>query len=53
MLRIIFPILICIHASIHLLGFVKAFGISEVKQLTQAISKPFGIGWLLAFIFLQ
>lgn len=51
MLRIIFPILICIHASIHLLGFVKAFGISEVKQLTQAISKPFGIGWLLAFIF--
>jgi hypothetical protein len=39
------------HGLIHLLGFVKAFGLSDVKQRTQPISKPFGVLWLLAFIF--
>jgi hypothetical protein len=38
------------HGLIHLLGFVKAFGLSEIKQLTQLISKLFGVFWLLAFI---
>ncbi|MFZ1282308.1 MAG: DUF6544 family protein [Ignavibacteriaceae bacterium] len=48
---IAFLILVIIHGLIHLLGFVKAFELSEVKQLTQNISKPFGIIWLIAFIF--
>ncbi len=50
-MRIAFLILVIIHGLIHLLGFVKAFGLSDVKQLTQTISKPFGVIWLLAFIF--
>lgn len=49
-MRIAFVVLILIHGLIHLLGFVKAFDLSEVKQLTQTISKPFGVLWLLAFI---
>jgi hypothetical protein len=49
-MRIPFLILVIVHGLIHLLGFVKAFGLAEVKQLTQPISKPFGMIWLLAFI---
>ena len=48
-MRIAFFVLIIVHGLIHLLGFVKAFGLSEVNQLTQVISKPFGVIWLLAF----
>ena len=44
-------ILVFIHGIIHLFGFVKAFGLSEMQQLTQTITKPFGIVWLLAFVF--
>jgi len=50
-MRIAFLILVIIHGLIHLFGFVKAFGLSEVKQLTQHISASFGVFWLLAFIF--
>lgn len=50
-MRIAFLLLVVIHGFIHLFGFVKAFGLSEVKQLTQTISKPFGVIWLLAFLF--
>ena len=49
-MRIALFILIAVHGLIHLLGFVKAFGLSDVKELTQTISKPFGAIWLLAFI---
>lgn len=51
MLKITFLILLVVHGLIHLLGFVKAFRLSDVKQLTQTISKPFGVIWLLAFVF--
>ena len=50
-MKIAFLIFVIIHGLIHLLGFVKAFGLSEVKQLTQTISQPFGVIWLLAFVF--
>ncbi len=42
--------LVIIHAVIHLLGFLKAFGFAEINQLTQNISKPIGILWLIALI---
>lgn len=52
-MRIIFLIIVLLHALIHLLGFVKAFNLAEVKELTLPISKPFGIVWLVtALIFL-
>jgi len=49
-MRIALLVLILVHGLIHVLGFVKAFELSDVKQLTQTISKPFGMIWLLAFI---
>lgn len=49
-MRILLILLISIHGIIHLFGFLKAFGISEFNAITQPISKPFGIIWLVAFI---
>lgn len=37
-----------IHGLIHLMGFAKAFRFAELPQLTQAISKPMGLIWLVA-----
>lgn len=45
-----FILLVVIHALIHLLGFLKAFQLAEINQLTQHISKPMGILWLIALI---
>jgi hypothetical protein len=50
MLRLIFTFIILIHGLIHLMGFVKAFQLAEIPQLTQAISKPRGILWLICTI---
>lgn len=51
-MRIVLTILIGIHGIIHLFGFLKAFGITEFKAISQPISKPFGVIWLIAFILL-
>jgi hypothetical protein len=37
---------ILIHGLIHLMGFAKAFGYAEMRDLTQAISRPIGLLWL-------
>ncbi len=47
-MRIIFLVLVLLHGLIHILGFVKAFGFKEVKELTLTISKPMGVAWLIA-----
>jgi hypothetical protein len=52
LMRIAFVVFTLLHGLIHVLGFVKAFGLSDVKQLSQPISKTFGILWLLAFALL-
>jgi Flp pilus assembly protein protease CpaA len=49
-MRIAFFLLLIVHGLIHLMGFVKAFGLSEMKELTQPISKPLGILWLIVFL---
>jgi signal transduction histidine kinase len=36
------------HALLHLLGPAKAFGLAALPQLTQPISKPAAMLWLLA-----
>ena len=46
----IFFFIVITHALIHLLGFLKAFQLAEINQLTQNISKPMGILWLIALI---
>ena len=49
-MRWIFFFILITHALIHLLGFLKAFQLAEINQLTQSISKPLGVLWLLALI---
>ncbi len=49
-MRIAFLIIVFFHGLIHLLGFVKGFGVKEVKELTLPISKPMGVVWLTATI---
>ena len=43
-------ILLLLHGLIHLLGFVKAFSLADVKELTLSISKPIGLIWLTGFL---
>ena len=50
MFKIFVVILLFIHGIIHLLGFVKAYQLAEINQLTQSISKPIGLLWLIALI---
>ncbi|QYJ67940.1 DUF6920 family protein [Flavobacterium litorale] len=49
-MRIALIITIGIHGIIHLLGFLKAFNLYEFNGISQPISEPFGIMWLLACI---
>jgi|SRR5687768_13515359 len=43
-------ILLVVHGLIHLLGFAKAFGLAELRHLTQPISPFLGLWWLLAAV---
>ncbi|HSQ47504.1 MAG TPA: DUF6544 family protein [Lutibacter sp.] len=49
-MRIVFLITVIIHGLIHILGFLKSFGVSEIKELTSHISKPLGLLWLLCTV---
>ena len=51
-MRIAFFLLLAVHGLIHAFGFVKAFAISDLKQLTQSIPRSFGFLWLSACILL-
>ncbi|MFO8146307.1 MAG: DUF6544 family protein [Gillisia sp.] len=45
-----FLILVFLHGIIHILGFLKAFRLAEVAQLSRTIPKSLGILWLLCTI---
>lgn len=47
MARAIFLFILFVHGLIHLMGFVKAFKLADIPQLTQPISKTNGLLWLL------
>ncbi len=49
-MRAAFIAIMVIHGLIHLTGFVKAFRLAPVKQLSQEIPEPEGILWLVAAI---
>lgn len=49
-MRIVFLIMVLMHGLLHLLGFVKAFGLKDIKALTLTISKPIGIVWLITTV---
>jgi hypothetical protein len=48
MLRWIFMAVLLLHGALHLLGFVKAFGLAEVSQLHVPIGRATGVAWLFA-----
>jgi hypothetical protein len=47
-MRILFGLLIAAHGMIHLAGFLKAYGLAELPQLDQPISRTAGVAWLVA-----
>lgn len=47
-MRTLFFIVILLHGAIHLMGFVKAFGLAEINELTMPISSIWGTLWLAA-----
>lgn len=47
-LKILFVLLLAIHGLIHLMGFAKAFEFAKMEQLTQPISRFYGVIWLFA-----
>lgn len=48
----VFVALLTLHGLIHLMGFAKAFGDADLPQLTQPISRPLGLAWLLATLLM-
>jgi hypothetical protein len=53
-MRLALVFVIVIHGLIHLLGFAKAFNLLQVTELTQPVSRPYGIFWFqaaLLFLF--
>lgn len=46
--KILFALLLTVHAAIHAAGFANAYGLAEVPQLGRAISRPAGLLWLVA-----
>lgn len=51
-LRIALLLLLLLHGLIHGMGFAKAFGFGEFKQLSLAISRGWGVLWLAAGVLL-
>ena len=47
-MRWVFFTVIVLHGLIHLAGVTKAFGLAELPQLTQSISRSTGLVWLAA-----
>jgi len=44
----LFAVFLVVHGLIHLLGFVKAFGLADLPQLNHPIPPGLGVVWLLA-----
>lgn len=50
--KIIFVLMVAFHGLIHLLGFLKAFDLAQINELTRPISRPLGLLWLVAALTL-
>jgi hypothetical protein len=49
-MKYLFVVFLFLHGIIHLFGFSKAFGISQMDQIKSRISKVQGIFWFMAFV---
>jgi hypothetical protein len=45
-----FSVVVFLHGLIHLMGFIKAFNLAAIQQLTLDISRPAGLLWLAAAV---
>jgi hypothetical protein len=50
-MEILFIVLIVAHGFFHLVGFMKAFNLVSINNFRIDITKTFGIGFLIAFVF--
>lgn len=48
-MKYFFSFLIFLHGAIHLMGFLKAYKLAQIEQITASISKFSGILWLFTF----
>lgn len=46
MAKLLFSFALLLHGLIHLIGFVKAYKLAPIEQLSKDISKPVGLIWL-------
>lgn len=44
-MKVFLAILILVHGTIHIIGFLKGFQLAKVSSLSIAISKPMGVFW--------
>jgi hypothetical protein len=51
-MRLFLALVVVVHGLIHLMGFAKAFRYAELSQLTQEVSTPAGLLWLLCALAL-
>lgn len=51
-MRFLLTALLAIHGAIHLLGFLKAYGVVEVQELELRIGPTAGLAWLAAAVLL-
>lgn len=51
-MRFVLVFIILVHGLIHFMGFVKAFDLGQIDQLTRHIGKPAGIVWLFVGLLL-
>jgi hypothetical protein len=49
-LKWVLTVLLALHGLVHFLGAAKGFGLAQVPQLTEPISRLGGLGWLAAGI---
>lgn len=49
-MTLVFAAVLAVHGLIHLLGVAKAFGLADLPQLTQPVSRGAGALWLLAAV---
>jgi hypothetical protein len=51
-MRIMFAVVLALHALVHSMGFLKAFELARLEQLTLPISRTMGGVWLAAMALL-
>ena len=51
-MKLLFALFLGLHGLLHLLGAAKGLGLADVAQLTQPITRPEGVLWLLAAVLI-